>query len=86
MAATLQQFLARVTAHQRVVVLGGLAVIAHGFSRPTKDGDAWLDPLASPAEWAQALREVLRDFPDATLWSLAERRTFTEPEIEDVIA
>ena len=40
MAATLQQFLARAATRQRVVEIGGLAVIAPGLSRPTKDGNA----------------------------------------------
>ena len=85
MAATLQQFLARVATRQRVVVLGGLAVIAHGYSRPTKDGDAWLEPLASPEAWAEDLEKVLGEFPDVTLWSLAERRTLAPTEIAATI-
>jgi hypothetical protein len=85
MAATLQQFLARAATRQRVVVLGGLAVIAHGYSRPTKDGDAWLEPLGSSEEWAEALRETLSVFEGLTLWSLAERRVMGRTEIEETI-
>jgi hypothetical protein len=85
MAATLQQFLARAATRQRVVVLGGLAVIAHGYSRPTKDGDAWLEPLGSLGEWAEALRETLSAFEGLTLWSLAERRVMGGTEIEETI-
>ena len=84
MASTLQQFLARVATRQRVVVIGGLAVIAHGLSRPTKDGDAWLDPLGSPASWAARLCETLLEFPDTTLWSLAERRVAQPEELEEI--
>jgi hypothetical protein len=85
MAATLQQFLARAATLQHVVMLGGLAIIAHGYSRPTKDGDAWLEPLASPEEWAERLRETLRAFDGLALWSLAERRPLGEAEIAEAI-
>lgn len=74
MAESLQRFLGRVATRQRVVVLGGLAVIAHGLSRPTKDGDAWVDPLDSPEAWARRVKETLGESPDTTLWSLAEHR------------
>ncbi len=81
MAATLQQFLARVATRQRAVLIGGLAVIAHGLSRPTKDGDAWLDPLGSADEWARVLIETLHEFDGLKLWSLAGRHPLTEGEI-----
>jgi hypothetical protein len=85
MAGSLQQFLACAATRQRVVVLGGLAVIAHGLSRRTKDGDAWLEPLGSPEDWAEALRQTLCAFEGLTLWSLAERRPLTEVEIDETI-
>jgi hypothetical protein len=85
MAATLQQFLARAAIRQRVVMLGGLAIIAHGYSHSTKDAGAWLDPLASPEEWAERLRETLHAFDSLTLWSLAERRALSEEDIAGAI-
>ena len=84
MAASLQQFLARVACRQRAVVIGGLAVIAHGLSRPTKDGDAWLDPLDSPGAWATRLRETLGEFPETGLWSLAERCIAQTENLEEI--
>lgn len=33
-----------------VIVIGGLAVIAHGCTPPTKDADIWLDSMETPAE------------------------------------
>lgn len=86
MAATLQQFLGRVATRQRAVLLGGLAVIAHGLSRRTKDGDAWLDPLGSPEEWANTLRATLAEFEGLRFWSLAERRSFAPDELAEQIA
>ena len=86
MGTTLQEFLARAATRQRVVVLGGLAIIAHGYSRPTKDADAWLEPMDSPETWAATLRATLRDFPGATLYAFSERRTLREEEIASFIA
>ena len=48
MASTVQTFIDSLTSRYRVVVLGGLAVIAHGYSRHTQDADIWLDPLTVP--------------------------------------
>ncbi len=48
MASTVQTFIDSQTSRYRVVVLGVLAVIAHGLSRPRQDVDIWLDPLTSP--------------------------------------
>jgi hypothetical protein len=39
------QFVRILTGSHRVMVLGGLAVIAHGLSRSTYDGDVWLEPM-----------------------------------------
>jgi hypothetical protein len=40
--------------HFRVLALGGVAVIAHGFGRNTHDADIWVEPMASAEEWAKA--------------------------------
>jgi hypothetical protein len=63
----LDSFLRELTRRRRVVLLGGLAVIAHGFSRTTKDADVWLEPLESPEAWATALGEVVSAFPGTML-------------------
>ena len=86
MGATFQQFLARVATRQRVVLLGGLAAVAHGLLRPTKVGDAWLDPLESAEAWAAALALTLREFPGLSLYSLGARREFPAEEIAEIIA
>ena len=54
-APELDAFIRRLTGGHRVLLLGGLAVIAHGLARATKDADVWLDPLASAELWACAL-------------------------------
>ena len=75
------EFIARLSAMHRVLVIGGLAVIAHGLNRSTKDADIWLDPLDSPADWANALLEVCQYFPGTTIHSLPGWRQVLGPEI-----
>lgn len=58
----------------RVILLGGMAIIAHGFSRPTKDSDIWLEPFSSAQEWTECLQALVALYPGAYFWSLAERR------------
>lgn len=55
-AAELTRHLA---SRHRVIVLGGLALIAHGHTRPTLDADVWLDPNLSIADWSLALLDLL---------------------------
>lgn len=47
MGTTTGEFIQKLTRDRDVIVIGGLAIIAHGFNRPTKDVDVWLDPLES---------------------------------------
>lgn len=79
-------FLRRLAALYRVLLLGGMAVIAHGRSRRTKDFNIWLEPMNDESQWASALRGVLAEFPDAYVWSLAERRQITPKEIEPEVS
>ncbi len=50
---------ARLAAENRVIVLGGIAVVLHGLHRSTKDIDIWLDPLANEQLWADTIRPLL---------------------------
>lgn len=63
-------FIRRLTHRHRVVVLGGLAVIAHGLSRSTYDGDIWLDPIANSREWAEFLEKTCHEAGNLTLHRL----------------
>lgn len=54
----------------RVLSLGGLAVISHGFDRLTYDADIWLEPFESPEKWAQVVSEFLRDYPVLRILSI----------------
>lgn len=80
-------FLRRLAENHRVILLGGMAVIAYGFSRRTKDYDVWLEPFATAEQWAQSLLAVLAHHPEAYLWSLAQKRRIepheAAPEVEN---
>lgn len=63
-------FVKLLTREHRVIVLGGLAVIAHGLSRSTYDGDIWLDPMDSCDKWCGILEEACMGFSGLTLHRL----------------
>jgi len=66
-APELDAFVLWLTQRHRVILLGGLAVIAHGLSRATKDADVWLEPMASREAWAHAVAEAVATFPRTRL-------------------
>ncbi len=70
MAATVQSFIDQLTLKHRVVLIGGVAVIAHGYSRHTQDADIWLDPMSSAEEWAAAILSVCETVKSATIHRL----------------
>lgn len=74
-------FVAQLAQQRRVLLLGGVAVIAHGLSRKTKDVDIWLEPMDAPASWAAALSAAVVVFATASFWSLARRRVLTAAEL-----
>ncbi len=64
------RFVRQLTSRYRVIVLGGLAVIAHGLSRATYDGDIWLEPMDDSATWAAELEDQCRSFGNLTIHRL----------------
>jgi hypothetical protein len=70
MGTTTGEFIQKLTRDRDVIVIGGLAIIAHGFNRPTKDVDVWLDPLESPSSWAETVQSVCDHFPNLTIHTL----------------
>ena len=72
-------------ARRRVIMLGGMAIIAHGLGRKTKDIDVWLEPMGSSEEWAAFLAGVISEFDEARFWSLARRGFLESSEVADEI-
>ncbi len=85
MVTTAGQFIETLASRHRVMVIGGLAVIAHGFNRPTKVADIWLEPLGSPSDWVDALLQVCSRSPGLTIHSLPEWRQVDGPEITTAV-
>lgn len=87
MGASVEDFLARLSAEGRVLLLGGIAVIAHGMARATKDVDVWFEPLSNIAAWTERLGAVLSLFPSASGYDLLRRVALGPHEaIEPVVA
>ena len=68
--ASADRFVAKLATRSRVLLLGGMAVIAHGLDRKTKDVDVWLDPMPDLEQWTACLASAVAEFPDARFWSL----------------
>ncbi len=83
MVTPTEQFIAALTESHDVIVIGGLAVIAHGFNRPTKDADVWLDPLDSPIAWAEVLEQTCARFAGLSTHTLPGWRRIEGPEIAE---
>jgi len=62
MGTTTGEFIAALTERHNVIVIGGMAVIAHGFNRPTKDAYIWIARLMSFAARMNFLQNRLRKF------------------------
>lgn len=76
-----EEFIAALTQDHDVIVIGGLAIIAHGFSRPTKDADVWLDPMDTPSSWALAVETTCTRFTGLTVHTLPGWRQISGSEI-----
>lgn len=70
MGTTSHRFICQLTEKFRVLEIGGLAIIAHGLSRKTKDADIWLDPMADARVWSHSLEEECRRFGDLAIHRL----------------
>ena len=71
-------FVRELARRHRVMLLGGLAVIAHGLERKTKDVDIWLEPLADAPAWVGVIKAVLEELQTGRFWSLQRRKAFSQ--------
>ena len=83
MVQKIQPYISKLTASHRVVLLGGLAVIAHGYSRNTKDVDIWLDPMDETSDWLDVILEINQGFDGLSIHTLPG---WQELEGDDLIA
>lgn len=79
-------FIEKLASAHRVVILGGLAIIAHGLERTTRDADIWLEPFADPESWANALQQCASVFDGAMPYDLRKHRQVDFARVGDVVA
>jgi len=82
---TTAELIRQLAARERVMVLGGFAVIAHGHSRPTYDADVWLDPLLPVQEWCEAIRRCFSVYPGFQFVEIGSWRAFEWDEFPLII-
>lgn len=80
---TTVDFIEKLSESNRVITLGGVAVIAHGLDRNTLDADIWLDPVGSGNEWVENVCKVMDNFPSVipiriAHWTSIEKEFFAD--------
>jgi len=83
--ATLPELIDAFAAKGKVLLIGGLAVIAHGLTRTTKDGDIWYEPKNSAAEWADDALQVMKDFHQCSFYDLAGKRRIPAERLLEIV-
>jgi len=85
MAPTLETFIADLSGRGRILLLGGLAVIAHGLSRSTKDADIWLEPFGDPSRWGSCLVDALAGWDGARFYDLRAHGLADAVEVPSIV-
>ncbi|MCH7226553.1 hypothetical protein [Haloferula sp. A504] len=85
MAGEIPEFIECLTRDHRVLILGGLAVIAHGRDRHTKDADIWLEPMESSSVWASVVARTCGRFNSATIHRLPGWSEISGEEIAQAV-
>ena len=65
----------------RVILLGGIAMLAHGFARFTRDVDIWLDPTGGISAWVMSLSSAVAHFEKSKYVSA---RTKAEVDLAEI--
>ena len=76
-----EQFIEQLAKRGRILLLGGMAVIAHGLARVTKDIDIWLEPFATPGEWSDVVQDILATLPGTQTYDLRNQIVVKHSEI-----
>ena len=72
MEHTVENFMNELAEEGRILLIGGLAVIAHGLSRATKDADIWFEPFENEQIWADKVNRICKKFENAKLFDVFE--------------
>ena len=71
--------------NNRVILLGGIAMLSHGFARFTRDVDIWLDPTAGIESWTKSLSSVASCFRKLKFVSARTKEEVNVSEIENLV-
>jgi len=82
---SVENFISELASEGRILLIGGLAVIAHGLSRGTKDADIWFEPFETPKIWADKINSVLKKFENASLFDVFENKKIQPENLADHI-
>lgn len=82
---TTPRLIAHLASKQRVVMLGGLAIVSHGLARPTFDADIWLDPLLTLEDWCTAVLDLKRLCPHLKILALAVWTEIPDAKLADIV-
>ena len=82
---TAARLIEKLASKNRVVLLGGLAVVSHGLSRSTIDADVWLDPLLSPENWACEILNLKSEIPDLSFLTIAVWSEIADANLAEII-
>lgn len=84
MAITIENFLKVLAENCKIVLLGGLAVVAHGLPRTTKDADIWLEPVEFE-QWMDNLFSNVSRFPELQFFDLRKQKICKESSVRKII-
>ncbi len=84
MAATVENFLESLSENFRIILLGGLAVVAHGLPRTTKDADIWLEPFELE-KWLNTLASAVVRFPGLQFFDLCNQQVCEVSGLPEVV-
>lgn len=82
---TVEKFIGELSKEGRILLIGGLAVIAHGLSRATKDADIWFEPFDNEQLWAGKINRICGTFENVRLFDVFESRTIKPDTLVEYI-
>ncbi len=71
--------------NNRVILLGGIAMLSHGFARFTRDVDIWLDPAGGVESWTKSLSSAASRFRKLKFVSARTKEKVNAGEIENLV-
>ena len=84
MASQAEQLILDFSTDTRAILLGGMAMLAHGFIRHTKDIDVWLDPTPGSEKWAKKITEKISMFKEIKLISVYDKHEIKVSELAEL--